>query len=79
MVSVSDFTKLMLSIGYNATKLRNNLKHIYQFFLKFGSNEMSDLEFLMVLNDQIAEHKQQVQLEASNMDSTVLQVLLNLY
>lgn len=42
---------MMLSLGYNPIKLRLNVRNVHSLFQMYGGDEMSDLEFLMLMTE----------------------------
>lgn len=50
-IFVNDFINMMLSIGFNPIKIKLNYSKIQIIFNKHGGDEMSDLEFLMLMSE----------------------------
>jgi hypothetical protein len=43
---------MMMGIGFNPLKLKLNYKKVQLIFENHGGDEMSDLEFLMLMSEQ---------------------------
>ncbi|CAD8184042.1 unnamed protein product [Paramecium pentaurelia] len=70
-IFIREFIHMMLSLGFNPLKLKLNYKKIKLIFEQHGGDEMSDLEFLMLMSEQEGPGTQ--------LSQPVLEVLMNLY
>lgn len=59
----------MVSIGYNGAKLKQNYNSIEVIFKNHGGDEMSDLEFIMLMSE---EDPQQI-------NENILELLLKIF
>ena len=50
-ITQTNFLHMMLSLGYNPIKLRLNVRNVHSLFQMYGGDEMSDLEFLMLMTE----------------------------
>ncbi|KAM3142068.1 hypothetical protein pb186bvf_005722 [Paramecium bursaria] len=68
-ITQTNFLHMMLSLGYNPIKLRLNVRNVHSLFQMYGGDEMSDLEFLMLMTEQ----------EQTQISQQVLELLLKIF